>query len=293
MIELKDYQFEIGGVVFGYGCPVASDGEGFDPGVDSIEGQDVFNSFSDSMTFGVDGVSPSPWAWAAHTDKALTPEDALEAVRELGAVWNRRAVRRTAGETIPLRYRIGGRTRVVWGRPRAFGNVLNNQMIYGVIPLNLEFQRADTLYYGDDVYTFTLAARPSTTPGFKVPFRAPLITAGSAATDDILSSFGGDAPAPFTATFTGGTNPRLYTDDWEIQLDATLLEGESITVNTYPWGARAVRNDGVRMPGVLSMKTRLSKARLSPDGESLNFSAVDSSGTATCTVAWRAAHTTI
>lgn len=293
MIELKDYQFEIGGVVFGYGAPVSADGEGFDAGVDSIEAQDAFNQATDSFSFGRDAVIPAPWAWAAHTDKALNPADALEAGRQLGVVWNDRELRQTPGAVTPLRYRIGGRTRVVFGRPRPFAQVMSNQMIYGVIPINLEFQRADNLFYDDELHIFSVTGQPSTVAGFETPIITPLTTIGTVPTTDSLPGFGGDAPAPFEATFTGGTNPKLYTDRWEIQLDTSLEPGRSVTVSTYPWGVRAIRDDGARVPGLLSMQTRLSKARLDPAGESLSYSVVDSSGTATCTVAWRSAFTTI
>jgi hypothetical protein len=293
VIALSDYQFEINGVVFGKGCPVAADAEGFDTGVDSHEAQDAFNAFNDSLSFGRDAVNPSQWAWAAHTDKALTPGEALEAGRQLGVAWNDRVLRQTPGAVAALRYCIDGRTRVVYGRPRSFAQVMSNQIIYGVIPMNLEFQRADTLHYGDELHTFSVSGRPSTIAGFKTPIKTPLTTIGAVPTTDSLPGFGGDAPAPFEATFTGGTNPKLFTDAWEIQLDTSLADEQSITVSTYPWGIRAIRDDGARMPGVLSMKTRLSKARLDPAGESLRFSVVDSSGRASCTIAWRTAHTTI
>jgi hypothetical protein len=278
--------------VFGHGRPVSVEGEGFDPGEDTFTSQDVENAFTDSLAMGVDSVSPSQWSWEGFTI-ADEPHEALAAVAELGRAWNDVKLRRTPGAVAPLRYRIDGRTRVVFGRPRPFSGIYSNKMLHGEIPVHFEFQPADTLHYGDEVQTFDVAGTPTTTPGFTFPLAFPFTSQGDSEGSAAFPPFGGDAPAPFTATFAGGTNPRLTGDGWEIQLDTTLLEGESITVSTYPWGVRALRNDGAHVGGLLSMRTRLTRARLDPAGGPVQFSAIDSSGTASCTIAWRPAYTTI
>lgn len=293
-VPLEDFQFEFGGVVFGFDCPIATDGEGFDPGIDSIQGQEALNTFNDSLAFGVDALEPSEWAWTLHTDKSVNATEARAAVRQLAAVWNDRELRMTPGAVAPLRYRIDGETRVVYGRPRPLGQVLNNQILYGVIPLSLEFKRADALHYEDQLRTFNVAMKPSSELGFTFPITFPLTTMVGTPTSATLAAFGGDADVPFEVTFKGpSVNPKLTSGRWEVGLRRELAAGESITVSTYPWAARAVRSDGVRLPGVLTMQTRLSKARLRPEGEALQYSAIDSSGTSTCTIAWRAAETTL
>lgn len=293
MIELKDYQFEIGGVVFGIGSPISVEAEGFDPGVNEFTVQDVANAYNDSLSFGRDYVTPSVWAWQAFT----TADDeaaALAAVRELASVWNDRELRRTPGAVTALRYRINGRTRTIFGRPRPLGQVMTNKLLHGEVPLSLEFQPVDILHYGDEVQTFNVKGQPSSVAGFTTPIVTPLTTIAGTPTTDSLPTFGGDEPAPFEAVFTGpATNPKLYTDEWELQLMTTIAENRSITVSTYPWGARAVRDDGVRLPGILSVKSRPSQARLDPAGQQVRFSAIDSTNTADVTIRWRQAYTTI
>lgn len=291
--QLADYQFEIDDVVFGIGAPVSIEGEGFNPGVNEFNAQDVENARTDSFSFGRDSVTPSLWTWEAHTDKARAPGEALAAVAELGVAWNDKELRRSPGLVKPLRYCIDGRTRVIFGRPRAFGQVMNNRMLTGYIPLNLEFQPADTLHYDDEIRTFIISGTPTISAGFSFPVTFPLTTLGDSVGSDSLPAFGGDAEAPFEVTFEGGTNPKLFTDDWEIGLEAELADGESVKVSTYPWGIRAIRSDGAKVAGLLTMRTRLTKARLKPEGEALKFSALDSDGTASCTIQWRPAYTTI
>lgn len=294
MIVLEDYQFEYEGVAFGLGLPVAVTGDGFDPGVDEFTSQDVANAFNDSYSMGRDSRLPALWTWEAHTDQALSASEALAASQELGSAWDNVTLRRTPGAVAPLRYCVAGRTRVVFGRGRPFGQAMTQAVVAGMIPMSLEFQRQDALFYDDVIQSFEVRAQPSIVPGFTTPIVSPLTTIEGTPTTDSLPGFGGDAAAPFEATFTGpATNPRLYTDDWEIGVMTTIAAGRSITVSTYPWGVRAVRDDGVRLPGVLSIQTRLSKARLSPLGEQVRFSAIDSTNTANVTLNWRPAFKTL
>ena len=58
-------------------------------------------------------------------------------------------------------------------------------------------------------------------------------------------------------------------------------------------GRNALRSDGVRLPAALSLASRPSRARLRPQGESIRFDALDSSGTASCQIRFRPALTTI
>lgn len=293
MTELQDYQFELDGVVFGIGADLSVEAEGFEPGVNEFTTQDVVNSFDDSLAFGRDYVTPALWTWAAFTT-ADDESAALESIRPLAIAWNDRQLRRTPGAVKALRYRIDGRTRVIYGRPRPFGQAMNNKLLHGEIPLNLEFQPADILHYDDEERTFSVSGQATTTPGFSFPASFPLTTFGDVEpANEFISAFGGDEPAPFRVTFQGGTNPRIFTEDWEIGIDATLAEGETVTVSTYPFGPRAVRGDGTPATGLLSMRTRLAGSRLQPEGQTVQYGAIDSDGTATATISWRPVYTTI
>ena len=298
MAILQDYQFELGGVAFGYGLPVAVDGEGFDPGTDDPETQDSFTGFSESLDFGVDSLQPASWAWAAHTDKAINDLEAVEASRQLEIAWRTACDRRDPGAVAALRYAMAGRTRVVFGRPRRYSSTKTNSMIYGLIDITSEFQRADTLFYGDDVKAITLRMQPQESRGFVSPIVSPITTLIGATSLSSTSMIGGDEPAPFIATINGPssgsiTNPRISNGQWELQLLVSIAAGESVEISTYPWAMRATRNDGASVSGRFTAKSRLSKARLAVAGETLRLDGIDSSGTATATVQWRTAYSTI
>ncbi len=293
MIELDDYQFEYEGVVFGIGTALSVDAEGFNPGVNSFTSQDVENGFTDSISMGRDSVAPSEWTFEAFTT-GDTPAEARAAIRALGRVWNDPELRRAPGEVRPLRYCIDGETRVVFGRPREFGQTLSNKILHGEIPLELHFQPADTLSYADEEVTLDVLDAPVVTDGFTTPFTTPLLTKAAAPVSGSLPAFDGDIAVPLAVTFTGpALNPRIYTTEWQLGLSIALAEGESVTIETYPWNVRTLRADGVRMPGVMSTASRPSLARLRPQGETIRFHALDSSGTASCQIRFRPANTTI
>lgn len=298
MTALQDYQFELAGVVFGYGCPVAVDGEGFDPGTDEPEVQDAFNGFTESNAFGVDSRNPATWLWAAHTDKALNAVDAVAADQALNLAWLKAVDFRVAGDVAALRYRMAGRTRVVYGRPRRYHSDRTNAMLYGVVNITSEFARSDTLFYGDEIDEISLAMQPPITTGFETPFTFPLATGAGAPSLSVTPPNDGDVPAPFVATIVGPqsgsiTNPRLSTANWELELRTEIQAGQQVVIDTHAWAMSATRSDGADLSGRFSAKSRLSKARLAVAGETVRFDGIDSSGTATAKIAWRPAYSTI
>ncbi|MBC7760720.1 MAG: hypothetical protein H7201_02765 [Candidatus Saccharibacteria bacterium] len=297
MAILQDYQSELGGVAFGYGLPVAVDGEGFDPGTDDPETQDSFTGFTESYDFGVDSLQPASWAWGMHTDLAQFSDDAIRDSAALEIAWKTACDRRDPGAVAALRYAIGGRTRVVYGRPRRYSSTKTNSMIYGVINITSEFQRADTLFYGDDLSSITLNMQPQQSLGLMSPIVSPITTLVGAPPLSTTSVIGGDVPAPFTATINGPssgsiTNPKISNGQWELQLLTSIASGQSVTISTYPWAMNAIRSDGAYLSS-FTAKSRLSKARLAVAGETLRLDGIDSSGTATATVQWRRAYSTI
>lgn len=294
MTELSEYQFELGGVVFGRGCPVTIDGDGFDPGTDEPTAQDVFDGFTESVAFGEDKRTPALWVWAMHTDEARTSEDAIADERELALAWRNAVNVREAGTAAALRYNIGHRTRVVFGRPRRFAGGKPSSLIYGLVGIVADFQRADNLFYADQEESITVAAPPQENYGLMTPLISPITTLAGSPVFGVTPQVGGDVPAPFLATIEGPiVNPKLSTDSWELELLTSIPDGMSVTISTYPWGMRAVRSDGANLSGYFTAQSRLSKARLAVGGESIRLDGIDSSGTASATIRWRAAYTTI
>lgn len=296
-MTLSDYQFELGGVRFGKGCPVELDDEGWDVGADDPQSQDVFNSVTDSFAFGDDALQPSIWTWALHTDDARSIDEALADDRELDLAWKTSYDRRRPGSLAELRYAFAGRTRLVYGRPRRYASGKTNRIMRGYLQITAEFARADTLFYGDEVVTATIGLQPPAAYGLVSPITSPITTLTNTPTLSTTPAVGGDVPTPFIATIHGPTtgsltNPKISTDTWQLELLTTIEAGSSITIDTHPWVSKATRSDGAVVSS-FSARSRFSKARLAPEGETLRFDGIDSSGTATCQIAARPAYMTI
>lgn len=294
MTDLNNYQFELGGVVFGYGAAVATDEDGFDPGSDSYTTQDSDRSSTDSIAFGEDSRKPGLWTWNLYTATAEFPEDAVYDLAALGREWRGESYRRTPSKVAELRYRIADRTRVVYGRARNWSDTMNNKMLSGLIEADCEFQRADTLFYDDAFQSTPVSIVPAEPRGLVSPIISPITTLAGEPRHGTIALVGGDVPAPFIATINGPVlNPKISGIGWELELLVNLGAGQSVRLSTYPWELRAIRNDGANLSGMLSAKSRLSKARLDPAGEDLYFDGTDGTGAASCVVQWRPAYITM
>lgn len=294
MSTLENYQFEIEGIIFGFGAPLATNAEGFDAGTDEITSQDVERFGSDSVAFGEDTARPGSWTWELTSIDAEDAEQALYDASELGKVWRGASYRRTPSKVTPLRYKVAERTRIVFGRARRWAQTINNGILSGVIEIVCDFQRADTLFYDDQLQSTQITIIPAEPIGLQTPLITPITTLAGSPRQGTIAVVGGDVPAPFHVTVTGPVlNPKIYTDQWELQLVTSIPDGQSVTISTYPWEYRAIRSDGANLSGLLSAKSRLSKARLDPAGETLYFDGTDGTGAATCTLSWRSAYTSM
>lgn len=302
MTDLQHKQFEFAGIVFGWSAPQLEVEEHERPDHES-ENQDTGRFAGDSYGFGVDRVLPQPWRWSVFTmDRDY--ETSLAAVRTLERAWRDERIRRTPNLVVPLRYAerrlVDGEyvveTRVIFGRPRRF-EVSNEAGLsdQGRFRIDMDFQPADTLTYGDGISATTIVAPQAIDRGFLVPFEAPLYTTEPPEpVANIVPPTGGDAAAPFEVQFTGPiVDPVLRgSSGWAIEYRGQIPAGETVTVSTYPWGLRATRQDGANVSGRLSATTRLAKIRIAAAGESLQYDGQDTTGSSACIVRWRDAHTT-
>lgn len=294
---MSDYQFEFEGRRFGLHLPVATTKDGFSPGEHSLESSDGTFRQSNARAFGIDSWTPGEWTWELHTDDAADAATALADMAELERAWKEAARSPFAGDVRELRYEIAGRERVVFGRPSQWTPNVNG-LNYGYIEAQAVFRLADLNHYGE-LRTSSVSMVPATPGGLVSPLVSPLTTLAGGSRAGSLSSqaVGGDTPAPFRATIAAGssalTNPVLRGEGWRIALGLTLAPGHSVTISTYPWEFGVTREDGAFLNGSLTPDSRLSKARLDHQGETLFFDGIDSSGTATCSVQWRPAYTTL
>jgi hypothetical protein len=88
-------------------------------------------------------------------------------------------------------------------------------------------------------------------------------------------------------------SPRLQFPGWDINFAGlNLLEGQWIDIDARPWGATALtalRNGVSSVAGSLTRFSRLSDAKIPPEGGEIVFSGTSGTGTAQCAVSWRPA----
>lgn len=295
MAELQDHQFELGGVVFGIHSRVTVEDGGFDTGSADWKTQDTAAAHEDALIFGEDLLTPPTWAFTMSTDEE-DEASALEALAEIRKAWKADRVRRTPAAVEALRYRVGGRTRVVYGRPRRFSAPPDNKILGGYIPITADFQRADDLHYTDKVERLTLGLVPMTAGGFMVPFEFPLdveYQGGQGRAGQFFVE--GDADTWAKVTFTGpGSDFRAFIDGkYFAGIDGTVAYDRAVTIDPHPW-ARTVRNNvRTSLPGMLTRQTFMRNMKLSPGPHELTIEGKDPSGLGSVTIEWRGAFSTL
>lgn len=304
MLELAEHQFEIlpsedasEGVGFGLGLPVSVDQDGFHPGADSWGTQDGENSQRGSTAFGRDRLLGPEWGWDLFTNRSDTV-GAVESLASLRTAW-RAGKDLRPGEVLPLRYRLAGRDRRIYGRPRGFEAPPTNLILSGMVPITSSFKCVDAFTYDDEPSSTTLSLPVSgqSDGGFIFPVTFPVSTLPPSDIDRAGAvTVGGDEAASPIITFTGPVaNPFLIADNgaWRLDLNISLGVGETATVDTRAWVCSAVKNGSQYIGGALGRRQQLSDMRLAPGAHQLTFGGSALDAGATCTVSWRNTHNSI
>lgn len=301
MILLRDMQFEIlptedsnvDGYAFGIGRDVSINDGGFTPAERTWMTQDGANQTRGTTMFGRDIQTAGSWAWSGHTDQD-DDREALAAAGAFGAAWMPpNGTHWEPGEVTTLRYRLGGRVRRIYGRPRRFAAPLSNLMIGGNIPVNADFVLADPRHYSDEVHRVQMSWTGMPTSGIKMPTRLPLRTLPQGQREGSLV-VGGDAPTyPIIRFYGPVTKPSLVGEDFELVLNTTVAASSWVDIDTRPWHMTVLRSDGASLAGKLGRRQWLEDVRLRPGPHQLAFRGSAAGGTATCEVRWRDAWSNI
>lgn len=289
---LDEFQFDLDGYIFGRGLPVFIDSEGFDPGDPDLITQDGVNPQTGARVFGRDMHGAGSWTFACHVDR----EDvagALGSAAAMGAKWRDEKWLEPDAIAI-LRYRLGGRTRCVFGRPRRFSFRPGNAILGGTVPPLASFDLVDSKHYDDAEQFVELRLRPSSSGGFVAPLTFPLVieTPADAQIPGEVKVAGDTSTAAVVDFYGPVTDPSVTIGDFVVALVGTIPAGASVTVDSRPWSQGMFRTGntaGVR----LGRETRLTKARLRPGTYSAVFRGGDLTGGARCRVRWRNANTTL
>lgn len=288
MADLLDYQFEVDGYVFGLGRPVFTNEDGFDPSGAEWRVQDQSVAQGSGTVFGRDYLEPASWTWALGVDRT-SEATALAEMALLTRAW-RVSARLGPGEVVPLRYRLAGRTRRVYGRPRRLAPTLDNRFMSGYAAYLADFKRADDLHYDDVEKSATTTAQVSSAGGIKSPLKAPLrsirqITSERGGGIEV----GGDADTWAVVTIKGPISTAVVEcpGRWRVELNKTLLADDVVVIDPRPWARTVLLNGGGGIAGFLGRGTRLADMTLAPGPAVFTFGGVATASGAQATVSWR------
>lgn len=294
MADLLNNQWELDGVVFGQDAEIDTEAE-VTPSTYGLRTQDSPSPVGDATMFGRDLIEPDVWGFKLFTN-VEDEQNALRLRSTLAKVWRADDVRKTPGAVKVLRYRMAGRTRRVYGRPRRFDAPLDNRMFSGLIAITCDFKLASELFFDDVEQNIPVRASQSTSSGgFLVPFTVPLTLSSSLTPRATTFTVGGELPTPGIFDFKGpSTDAALEIDGaMRVQLTGTVPVGVTVTVDARPWVMSIYRDDGAGTAGLLNRRTRLPRLLLEPGAHEVTYSAYDPTGASGGAVRWHDAYPSV
>lgn len=263
----------------------------FEPGAINRHVGDKRRPQRHGMMAGKDFLTDATWAWGISA-RGNNLTEVLAADAKLSAAWTPPELL-MPGVMVPLDYEIDGRWRRVYGRPGNYQGVTPDFIAdSGIGHIDCEFRVMDTRFFSGDEHSARLTIVPATTGGLMAPLVAPLSTVRSSAPRVGIVLNAGVLETPLTVDFRGPvTNPYIKAAaGWEVRLNATLAYDEIVTVDAFNG---TITRNGNPAPALLTRSSRLSSVVLPPGYSDITFGGTDLTGTATATLRWRDAHTSI
>jgi hypothetical protein len=300
VITLDEHQFEIlpnelstAGVGFGIGLNVSVNDDGWDPGDQDSLVQDTTNEVRGTTNFGRDALVGPTHTWGAHVNRDDVP-NAVESLELLKQAWRAKDIIGTPGRMAIVRYRLAGRDRRFYGRPRKFAAPPSNRILGGFVPVTMTFKTVDDLYYEDLASTTTIPFALTSDGGFTFPVTFPVTTAPAGQREGSIV-VGGTEPTYPIIRFNGPvTDPYLQNGSlWKVQLNMSILAGQYVEIDTRPWKLTVLRQGAYSEAGKLTRRTRLADVVFKPGPQDLAFGGSSSEGGATAIVTWRGAYASI
>lgn len=307
MTALSEFQFEIlpsedasDGFVFGIGAAVSVNGEGFDPGENEWLTQDSQNTRRGVKAFGRDVLGSKTWIWESHTDQEDV-DSAIDTLEDFSAAWMPDLLVREPGAQTALRYRIRGRDRRVFGRPRRYAAPPTNLILTGLVNVTHDFSCVDSFTY-DDIESSAEIPYASSAGGggFVLPATWPLETVASQGNGSGQITVGGNARTYPIIRFNGPwTNPTLDTGDWVLRWTGEIPVGGWVEIDCRPWALTVLNQSGASVAGTpsgggLDRRTWLEDCWFAPKSQpQIALSGIAPGGGASATVRWRNAWTSI
>lgn len=288
--ELQDYQFALQvapRVPFGHGQAISGT---FQPGSFSIRDQDIAGVVGDYRSFGSDRKVPPTWGWQLWTDQT-TPEDALEWTELLAQVWDNE-VRKSPEGAVALQYKVGGRLRRVYGRPRNF-TPTPDRVQNGRIHITADFVLSEDAYYDEEEESVIARLAPAYVAGAGIVLPQPLpwvfTTQPQPKTEQMIIK--GSKATWVDVVFHGPmTNPWVQIGGLTWGLLGVIGTNDSVTLSGKPWSMGVRRASGAYVPGWLDPRSRLSALQMDPGSYSVQFGGWDNTGSGSVELRWRKAH---
>lgn len=302
MTTLADHQFEIlpseeaaDGFVFGIGAEVSVTDGGFDPGDIETLNQDGQNTRRGVLGFGRDVRGAKAWVWESHTDME-TEEDAADVLDRFSAAWAAEELSRQPGAQTCLRYRMAGRNRRIFGRPRRYAAPPTNLIMSGYVPVTHDFQCVDSYTYDDVESQVNIPyASGATGGGFILPATLPINSLPSDGNGADQITVTGTSRAYPIIRFNGPwINPGIATDDWVLSWTGSIAAGSWVEIDTRPWRLTVLNQSGASVVEGLSRRTWLEDVWFAPDSQpQISLIGAATGGGSSCLVRWRNTWTSI
>ncbi|WP_331728898.1 phage tail family protein (plasmid) [Streptomyces sp. NBC_01259] len=287
-VELLDGQHQLGTVLIGKGTPVTIatiEGLGLPP----MRTADVEPPGEDGLWLGRDYYSGRTIRIDAAVRRPGDEAGALDTVSSIQRNSDNRNIRQAGGVTMNLRLKFPGRpTRVVRGRVRKADTDLQ-KAIHGWIPIDIEFQSDDYLYYTDEPDTTGIPLAVLSSGGLTFPLVFPFTIDGDPAAvgrPGFLDVDGNASTWPVLRVTGPCSNPVIthVTSGRSLSVQVTLAAGEWVEIDTRPGWRTVLRNNGGAAP--LSPTSRIDLFRLSTGLNEIRWTATDPTLTSTLAVTW-------
>lgn len=200
------------------------------------------------------------------------------------AAW-RRGLKEPPGVLTPLLVEVGGKARVVYGRPGRVSPPIPGSygLEQGIAEIVAEFRVLDPVVYSPDPTGVTLSVIPKSLGGIIAPIVTPVTTTITSGVEYRVITVPGTAPAPLRVTFHGpAEDPVVRVDGVEIGVTGTILYDEDIVADGRD--RTVLFTDGRQAATRLSRRSRLDRLVVDPGDHEISFSATDRTGTARVTV---------
>ncbi|WP_329131556.1 phage tail family protein [Streptomyces sp. NBC_01476] len=295
MVDLVDWQYDLAGALMGAGTSInviETSGLGRPP----VRDNDVPQPSADGVFVGPDYWDARQVQFDAAIKTPADPQAAHDVLAALQAGAVDPAVRLAGGETIPLRIKRPGRpTKVLYGRVRKVDAEFA-QVIYGYVPLDIEFIAGDPLFYGDTDQTVEIPLGWLSGGGFTAPVAAPiLVTAASGAADrpGWVTNDGDTDTYPLIRITGPCSNVTIIHAESGRTLalpTLALTAGQWVELDARPGRVSVVRENGGNAEAFLSAASRLDQFSLPAGQSELRWTAVDPTNTSRLRLTWRPAY---